>query len=152
MVGALAILLVTTIVVARSDETHLFSTLQLERSGTAAKPMADVAHWLGLIVASTLGAAAADLCAITIGAGTVLSAVLFSLAIMLLLQLQRRSRPHRLHAFWLTTILVRADGVALGDLVNKGPYLHLGLGLSTFLSGCVAIGLMTFWRQPKPQI
>jgi len=151
VVGALAILLVTTMVVARSDETHLFSTLQLERPGTAAKPMADVAHWLGLIVASTLGAAAADLCAVTIGVGTVLSAALFSLVILILLQLQRRSRPRRLHAFWITTVLMRADGVAIGDLMNKGPHLHVSLGFSAFLSGCLTVGLLLFWRQPKPR-
>jgi uncharacterized membrane-anchored protein len=149
VVAALALLLMTTMVVARSDETHLFSTLQLERPGTAAKPMADVAHWLGMIVASTMGSAAEDLLSLSVGAGTVVSTVLFSAMVVGLLLLQRRSRPHRLHAFWLTTILARADGVAIGDLLSKGPHLHVGLGLSTLLSGCVAIGLLLFWRQPK---
>jgi uncharacterized membrane-anchored protein len=150
VVAALALLFVTTMIVARSDETHLFSTLQLERPGTAAKPMADVAHWLGLIVASTLASAAEDLLAISFGAGTVLSTIFFSATAAILLQLQRRSRPNRLHAFWLTTILMRADGVAIGDLMTKGPHLQLGLGLSAVLSGCVAIGMLLFWRQPKP--
>lgn len=150
VVAALALLLTTTMIVARSDETHLFSTLQLERPGTAAKPMADVAHWLGMIVASTLGAAAEDLLVVSVGTGMVVSTVLFSVLVAVLLQLQRRSRPNRLHAFWLTTILARADGVAIGDLLNKGPPLHLGLGVSTALSAFLAIGLLVFWRQPKP--
>lgn len=150
VVAALAVLLTTTMIVARSDETHLFSTLQLERPGTAAKPMADVAHWLGMIVASTLGAAAEDLLVVSVGTGTVVSTVLFSALVAVLLQLQRRSRPTRLHAFWLTTILARADGVAIGDLLNKEPHLHLGLGVSTAISACLAIGLLVLWRQPKP--
>jgi uncharacterized membrane-anchored protein len=149
VVGALAVLLVTTIIVARSDETHLFSTLQLERPGTAAKPLADVAHWLGMIVASTLGAAGADLCAITFGVGTVCSIILISAVVAVLLHLQRRSRPNRLHAFWLTTTLVRADAVVIGDLMATGPHIHLGLALSTLLTGLIVLGLMSFWRAPN---
>lgn len=152
VVGALAVLLVTTMVVARSDETHLFSTLQLERPGTAAKPLADVAHWLGMIVASTLGAAAADLCAITFHVGIGVSALIFSAMIAILLQLQRRSRPNRLHAFWLTTILVRADGISLGDVLVKGDHLHLGLPLSTALTAIVTIGMLALWRPPAARV
>jgi uncharacterized membrane-anchored protein len=152
MVAGLAVLLVTTMIVARSDETHLFSTLQLERPGTAAKPMADVAHWLGMIVASTLGVAAADLCAVTFGVGTIPSAVLISLVVALLLQLQRRSRSNRLHAFWLTTVLARADGIVIGDLLVKGPHVHLGLAFSSLLTGLLLLGLLIFWRAPKSPV
>ncbi|MBV8393910.1 MAG: hypothetical protein JOY81_12080 [Alphaproteobacteria bacterium] len=152
VVGALALLLVTTMVVARSDETHLFSTLQLERPGTAAKPLADVAHWLGMIVASTLGAAGADLCAITFHVGTLASALILTAMILILLQLQRRSRPNRLHAFWLTTILVRADGVSIGDLLVRGDHLHLGLPLSTLLTALVTIAMLAFWRPPTAHV
>lgn len=150
--GALALLLVTTIVVARSDETHLFSTLQLEQPGTAAKPLADVAHWLGMIVASTLGATGADLCAITFGIGTFYSALILSLVIVVLLQLQRRSRPNRLHAFWLTTTLIRSDGISLGDIMVRGGHTHLGLSLSAMLSGAVVGGMLLFWRPPPPRL
>jgi uncharacterized membrane-anchored protein len=152
VVSALALLLVTTMIVARSDESHLFSTLQLERPGTAAKPMADVAHWLGMIVASTLGAAGADFCAITLGVGTVLSVVIISAAVLALLYLQRRSRPNRLHAFWLTTTLVRSDGIVIGDLLVKGPHLHLGLAMSSLLTGLVLFGLLIFWRAPDSPV
>jgi len=152
VVSALALLLVTTMIVARSDESHLFSTLQLERPGTAAKPMADVAHWLGMIVASTLGAAGADFCAITLGVGTVLSVVIISVTVLVLLYLQRRSRPDRLHAFWLTTTLVRSDGIVIGDLLVKGPHLHLGLAVSSLLTGVVLLGLLIFWRAPDSPV
>jgi uncharacterized membrane-anchored protein len=152
VVSALALLLVTTMIVARSDESHLFSTLQLERPGTAAKPMADVAHWLGMIVASTLGAAGADFCAITLGVGTVLSVVIISATVLVLLYLQRRSRPDRLHAFWLTTTLVRSDGIVIGDLLVKGPHLHLGLAMSSLLTGLVLLGLLIFWRAPDSPV
>lgn len=152
LVGGLAVLLVTTMIVARSDETHLFSTLQLERPGTAAKPMADVAHWLGMIVASTLGCAGADLCAITFGVGTVFTAAIISTIVVVLLHLQRRSRPNRLHAFWVTTILVRADGVAIGDLLVKGPHVHLGLALSACLTGSLVLAFLLLWRAPPSDV
>lgn len=90
------------------------------------------------------GAACADLLAITLGAGTPLSAVQFSVAVALLLYLQRRSRPKRLHAFWLTTTLLRADAISLGDLLVKGRDVHLGLALSTVLTGVLAVALVTF--------
>ncbi len=152
LVGGLVLLLVTTIIVSRSDETHIFSTLQLERPGPAAKPLADVPHWLDLIVASVLGSAAADLVAITFGIGTVLSAVVLSALVIVLIYLQRRSRPARLHAFWLTTTVVRADGICLGDLLVKGPNLQLGLALSTVLSALLVIGLLVYWRAPKSPV
>jgi len=151
LVGALILLVVTTVIVSRGDESHIIASLQLERPGAAARPIADMAHWLGMIMASILGTAASDLFAITFGVGTLLLAVLFSAAATLLLHLQRRSRPDRLHAFWLTTTVVRADGVAIGDFLVKGPHAHLGLALATALTGIVVIAAITLWPVPQSQ-
>lgn len=149
MAGGLALLLVTTMVMARADDTHLYATMQLERPGTEGKPLADVAHWLGLIVASTLGAVAADLGSTVLGVGPVLVVTLLSIIVAALLHLQRRTRPDRLHAFWLTTVLVRSTGVAISDLMVKGPPFNLGLLLSTALSGCFMVGLLVLWPPSK---
>lgn len=152
LVGALIVLLVTTIIVARSDESHLFATMQLERPGTAARPLADVAHWLGLIVASILGAAASDLFTLTFAMGPVLPVMVFSAGLAVLFYLQRRSRPDRLHAFWLTTTLARADAIAIGDWLIKGPHLHLDLGLATVVTGILVVILVAFWRAPPAHV
>ena len=81
MAGALSVLLVTTMVMAGSDDAYLYATMQLDRPGTEAKPRADVGHWLGMMLSSTLAAVAADICSITLGIGLPLSVTILSLAI-----------------------------------------------------------------------
>lgn len=152
LVVGLVILLVTTLIMSRSDETRLFSRIALERPGAAAKPMADVPHWLGLFVASILGSAAADLAAITFRLGSAGAALVVSSVVIVLLYLQRSSRPVRLHAFWLTTTLVRADGISFGDLLVKGAYLHFGLMVSALVSGITVVALLVCWRPPKSPV
>lgn len=149
LVIGLAVLLVTTVIMSRSEETRLFSRLVLERSPAAAKPMADLPHWLGLFVASILGAAVADVVAINFHFGSSYAALTIAAVVIVLLYLQRRTRPVRLHAFWLTTTLVRADGISIGDVLVKSASVQMGLALSALLSGVVIVVLLIWWRPPK---
>ncbi|SJZ31730.1 Uncharacterized membrane-anchored protein [Enhydrobacter aerosaccus] len=152
LVIGLMVLLAATLVMSRSDETRIFSRLQLERPAADARPMADFPHWMGLLIASVAGSVAADLFAITFHLGAAGSALAISVVAIVLVYLQWPTRRGRLHAFWITTTLVRADGIAIADVLVKKSYLHLGLALGTVLSGLVVIGLLLSWRPPKSLI
>jgi uncharacterized membrane-anchored protein len=150
MAGSLAVLMVTTMMMARSGDAHLYATMQLERPGTEVKPVADAAYWLGLIFASTLGAVTADLCSKFLRIGLYPSVGIMSLALAVLLYLQRRSRPNPLRAFWVTIILMRSDAAVISDAMIEGPSVNLGLMASTALTACLMIGLLVLWRPRTP--
>ena len=76
VIVGLAVLLAATFVVARSSPSLLISTHMISRPGRAAKPMADSAHWVAMVVASTLGSVAADAFGIGLGLGPLRSAVI----------------------------------------------------------------------------
>jgi uncharacterized membrane-anchored protein len=152
LVIGLILLFAVTLIMSRSDENRVSSRLQLERPGPNAKPIADVPYWLGLFVASVLGSAVADLCAINFGLGPGRSAIAVMAVVMALLYLQRPTRPVRLHAFWLTTTLVRADGISIADMLVDGGRVQLGLALSAMLSVSVVVILLILWRPPRSPV
>jgi uncharacterized membrane-anchored protein len=49
--------------------------------------------------------------------------------------------------YWLTVVMVRAAGTAVGDLVSGRNML--GLPLSTFVTGMLFAALLVIWKQRR---
>ena len=147
VIAGLALLLVVTFVAARSSPSLIISTHMISRPGTAAKPMADAAHWMAMLVASTLGSVAADFFSIGLGFGALGAAIVLSVMTAGVFCLPRLSNANRLLIYWMTIALILAAGSALADVVARD--LAVGLTLSTALTGALMVGLLLLWREPQ---
>ncbi len=150
VIAGLAVLLVATFVVARSSPTLLISTHMISRPGRAAKPMADSAHWVAMVVASTLGSVAADAVTFGLGFGAPRASVILSALAAVAFCLHRLPQANRLLVYWLTVAAVRAVGNAVGDVLVRDPRLALGLPLSTALTGALMAAVLVLWREGRP--
>ena len=151
VIAGLAVLLAATFVVARSSPSLLISTHMISRPGRAAKPMADSAHWVAMVVASTLGSVAADVFTFGLGFGAVRSSVIVATLTAAVFCLHRLPQANRLLVYWLTVAAVRATGTAIGDVLARDPRLALDLPLSTALTGALMVAVLVLWREPQPR-
>jgi uncharacterized membrane-anchored protein len=151
VIAGLAVLLAATFVVARSSPSLLISTHMISRPGRAAKPMADSAHWVAMVVASTLGSVAADAFTIGLGLGALRSSVILMALTAVAVSLQRLPQANRLLIYWLTVAALRAVGNAVGDVLARDPHLALGLPLSTAMTGALMAAVLLLWREPGPR-
>jgi uncharacterized membrane-anchored protein len=117
-----------------------------------ARPATDGWYWLSLLSAGTLGTAMGDWVAeelhVSTGYGTILLGVVYGLV----LAMGRRSRWTRKVTYWSSVVAVRAAGTTAGDWLafreDPGLHngLHLGLPLSTAISGALFFGCLIAWK------
>ncbi|MFI4998434.1 MAG: hypothetical protein ACHQK9_01035 [Reyranellales bacterium] len=145
VIASLAALLVITFVVVRSSTAFFISEHMIARPGAAAKPMADAAHWMAMVVASTLGSVASDFCTLGLGLGAVRGSLLLTGLLVGIFWLQRLRGTNRMLFYWLAITLVRADGNALGDVIVRNSHLPAGLPLSATLTAIAMVVLLFLW-------
>ncbi len=149
VIVGLAVLLAATFVVARSSPSLLISTHMISRPGRAAKPMADAAHWVGMIVASMLGSVAADVFTLGLGLGALRAAIALLAITAGVSCLWRLPKANRLLVYWLTIAVILAAGTAMADVLVRGRAFALGLPLSTALTCAAMVSLQLLWREPR---
>ena len=118
----------------------------------AGRPATDGWYWLSLLTAGTLGTALGDWVAEELHLGTGYGTLLLGATYVLLLGVGRRARWATKATYWPAVIAVRAAGTTAGDWLafreepglNNG--LHLGLPLSTAISGLLFLGFLFAWR------
>lgn len=150
VIVGLTVLLAATFVVARSSPSLLISTHMISRPGRAAKPMADSAHWVAMVMASMIGSVAADAISLGLGFGALRASVILLALAAVVYCLHRLPRANRLLVYWLTVAAIRAVGNAVGDVLARDPRLALGLPLSTALTGVLMVAVLFLWREPRP--
>jgi len=120
-----------------------------ERDG---RPATDAWYWLSLLTAGTLGTAIGDCVAEEFHLGTGFGTLLLSAIFVIVLAAGRRSRWSTKAAYWLPIIAVRAAGTTAGDWLafrdepGLSNGLHLGLPLSTALTGALFVATLLVWR------
>ena len=149
VIAGLAILLVLTFVISRSEAALLVSELMIARPGPHARPMTDAGHWAAMVVASSLGTIIGDYCSITLRLGLIWASALLLLAALFVSWLHRLSQFNRLFLYWLTVVVVRGIGAVGADILAKEPHLALGLPLSTAIAGVLTLALLIVWRDRR---
>ena len=153
----LAILLVITHFGGRSEAEHMLAMRLLTRPGQQARPLTDASYWVGMILASTIGALISDFSSYTLKLGPVESASILLGLLAASFGLHYLPNASRWLVHWLTIVLIRGAGTAIADVLVNDPHVRFGLPLSTALAG-VATALLLMWpaertarREPLPR-
>jgi uncharacterized membrane-anchored protein len=145
LVAGLAVLLMATFRILRSHTMLFVSTHMISRSGAAARPLTDAAHWTAMVLASTLGAAASDFFTVGLGLGPFHAALIVSVLLAASFGLYRLPSANRLFMFWLASTAIRALGTAVGDLLAE----NADLSVTTALDGVMLVALLLLWPKPR---
>ena len=107
-------------------------------------PQTDASYWLAMLGAGVFGTAVGDICQHVLGQGaaTVGLSILFALA----LQFVSNRATRFVAVYWITVAIARTAGTAVGDWLAENKLLHLGLPLSTLLSGIAFAAVVLFWK------
>jgi uncharacterized membrane-anchored protein len=112
---------------------------------------ADSGYWISMLIAGTLGTVIGDYCSHNLHLGDAGASILLSPILGLMFVVARGGLLRSLWFYWLTVVMVRAAGTAVGDLVaSRGV---LGLPLSTLVTGVIFVGLLVAWKEPaRPKL
>jgi uncharacterized membrane-anchored protein len=145
LVAGLAVLLTVTFTIMRSSTMHFVSRHIMSRTGGAAKPLTDAAHWTAMVLASTLGAAVSDFLIAGLALGPFRAVIILSVAVAASFFLYRLPSPNRLTVYWVVSAVIRALGTAIADLLGQ----MANLSVSTALTGVALIALLLLWPKPR---
>jgi len=91
---------------------------------------AEIYYWTAFLIANTLGTAAGDFMADTLGLGFMMSALIITVLLGITAVLHLYSKVSGILLFWIAFVLTRPFGATFGDLLTK-PIEKGGLNLGT---------------------
>ncbi len=107
---------------------------------------AEIYYWFAFLIANTLGTAAGDFLADSLGFGFLLSAVLITVLLIITILLHFYTNTSKIVLFWIAFVLTRPFGATFGDLltksVDKGGLNFGTIGASAFFTIVLVIGLI----------
>lgn len=110
---------------------------------------ADGLYWIGMLLAGTLGTVMGDYVSHNLKLGDLTASLALAAPLALLFIVGSRGPIWSVPFFWVTVVMVRADGTVVGDWF-AGRHM-LGLPLSTVLSGLAFVALLMAWKnRSKP--
>ena len=145
VMAGLAVVLVTALMASWRLVWRLLS----DKSDAANSVLrADAGYWISMFIAGTLGTVIGDYCSHDLHLDDGGAALLLSPILGLLFVTARGGLLRSLWFYWLTVVMVRAAGTAVGDFVS-GRNL-LGLPLSTLVTGALFVALLATWKERAP--
>jgi uncharacterized membrane-anchored protein len=111
-------------------------------------PNTDARYWLAMLTAGVFGTVLGDLAQNLIGQGPASLALAAVLAVTLLVY--RKAFLASVLGYWLTIGVARTAGTAIGDWLAENKTLHIGLPVSTLITGIVFVGVLVLWRTGRP--
>src|SRR3981189_3110182 len=98
-----------------------------------------------MFISGTLGTVIGDHCSHNMGLDDAGASILLSPIVAVLFLAGRGGRLLLLPFYWLTVVLIRAAGTAVGDFISGRNML--GLPVSTAVTGALFIALLVIWRE-----
>ena len=98
-----------------------------------------------MFISGTLGTVIGDFCSHNMGLDESGASILLSPIVAVLFLAGRGGRLLLLPFYWLTVVLIRAAGTAVGDFISGRNML--GLPVSTAVTGALFIALLVVWRE-----
>jgi uncharacterized membrane-anchored protein len=107
---------------------------------------AEIYYWIAFLIANTLGTAAGDFVADSLGLGFLVSAILITALLTITAVLHFYTKASKIVLFWIAFVLTRPFGATFGDLLTK-PIEKGGLNFGTiaasiFFAIVLTIGLI----------
>ena len=98
-----------------------------------------------MFISGTLGTVIGDFCSHNMGLDDAGASILLSPIVAVLFLAGRGGRLLLLPSYWLTVVLIRAAGTAVGDFISGCNML--GLPVSTAVTGALFLALLVIWRE-----
>jgi len=105
---------------------------------------ADWLYWIGMLLAGALGTVMGDYVSHNLKLGDLMASAALGVPLALLFIVGSRGPIWSVPFFWVTVVMVRADGTVVGDWFAGRKML--GLPLSTALTGLVLVAFLVIWR------
>ncbi len=109
----------------------------------AALGTTNLAYWGAMLGAGVFGTVAGDMC--SHHAGQAPAAIGLGLVLVVLLATAKQRAGTLLAVYWCAVALARTAGTCMGDWLAENRMLHLGLPLSTGLTGAAFVTILTVW-------
>jgi uncharacterized membrane-anchored protein len=108
---------------------------------------ADLGYWICMFIAGTLGTVIGDYCSHNLKLDDGGAALALSPVVAVLLLVGWRGPLRLLPFYWLTVVMIRAAGTAVGDFVSGRNML--GLPISTAVTGVLFVLLLVLWKPDR---
>jgi uncharacterized membrane-anchored protein len=110
-------------------------------------PDTGLAYWSAMLTAGVLGTVFGDVCSHLVGQG--LASIGLGLVLLLVLLAGWRRTAGTIGLYWSTVAVARTAGTAMGDWLAENKAIHLGLPLSTLITGCMFAAVLVVWRSRR---
>ncbi len=101
-------------------------------------------YWGAMLAAGVFGTVVGDICSHRLGEGP--ASIVLESALAVLLAVAGPRVAAGVAAYWCAVALARTAGTCLGDWFAGNRILHLGLPLSTLLTGTAFVTILLVWR------
>ena len=104
----------------------------------------NLAYWAAMLAAGVFGTVVGDLCSHRFGQG--FASIGLGLMLAVLLAIAGPRVAAHVAAYWCAVALARTAGTCMGDWLAENRILHLGLSVSTLLTGTAFVAILFIWR------
>jgi uncharacterized membrane-anchored protein len=125
-------------VLAWSNAAQRAGTLRESAAPTLAKT--NLAYWGAMLAAGVFGTVAGDICSHHFGQGP--SAICLASMLLLLLTALKSHVAVSVGAYWCAVALARTAGTCIGDWLAENKTLHIGLPVSTLMTGTFFVAIL----------
>jgi uncharacterized membrane-anchored protein len=104
----------------------------------------NLAYWGAMLGAGVFGTVLGDICSHRFGQGP--ASIGLTVMLVVLLAAAKSRVATQVAAYWCAVALARTAGTCIGDFLAENKGLHIGLPISTLLTGTAFIVILTCWR------
>lgn len=103
-----------------------------------------LSYWGAMLAAGVFGTVAGDISSHDVGQGP--ASIGLGLVLVLLLTMAKSRVGTTVALYWCAVALARTAGTCMGDWLAENKLLHIGLPISTLLTGAAFVAILTCWR------
>ncbi len=107
------------------------------------------AYWGAMLGAGVFGTVVGDVCSHHFGQGP--AAIGLTILLVGLLLATKSRNANSIPVYWCAVSLARTAGTCIGDWCAENKSLHIGLPVSTLLTGTAFVAILLIWRSPGLQ-
>ena len=104
----------------------------------------NLTYWAAMLAAGVFGTVVGDVCSHRFGQGT--ASIGLGLLLAALLAVAKRRAATLVAVYWCAVALARTAGTCIGDWCVENKILHVGLSLSTLLTGTAFVAILMVLR------
>ena len=104
----------------------------------------NLTYWAAMLAAGVFGTVVGDVCSHRFGQGP--ASIGLATVLAVLLAAAKSGVETRVAVYWFAVALARTAGTCIGDWCAENRILHLGLPLSTLLTGTAFVAILMVWR------